>query len=29
MNVYVDLIDLIAQGVTPEQIINVKPSVKA
>ncbi len=29
MNVYADLIDLIAPGVTPEQIINFKPSAEA
>ncbi|MBO0936894.1 hypothetical protein J2I47_10095 [Fibrella sp. HMF5335] len=29
MNVYADLIDLIAPGVTPEQIINFKPSTEA
>lgn len=29
MNVYADLIDLIAPGVTPEQIINFKPSEAA
>lgn len=29
MNVYADLIDLIAPGVTPEQLIDFKPSAEA